>query len=180
MTSILFRFVRICSSLFKCTYVKNQNLFLNFLFCLFNVHQILNISKKKMIVIGNVFPILQTVKDLVRSLSKIHRFRTSFDSQHVKGSQTLVKSAWEHFYHIFHLSDGKWLKNILKTILTFLFHFWNIQKMLNIFKKRKIVIANVYPKLQNIKDHTLTSAVFKATRKTERSQERHLKTFSTF
>ena len=52
--------------------------------------------------------------------------------------------------------------------------------MLNIFKKRKIVIANVYPKLQNIKDHSLTSAVFKATRKTERSQERHLKTFSTF
>ena len=188
MTSNLFGFVRICSSLFKCNYVKNQNLFLNFLFCLCNVHQILNISKKKMIVIGNVFPILQTVKGLVRSVPKIHHFRTSFDSQHVKGSQTLVKSAREHFYQIFSslwwemilkicplmkyefsevfvntltvmtsilfgnakifcvLFKRNYLKN-KKVFLTFLFHFWNLQKMLNIFKKRKIVIANVYPKL---------------------------------
>ena len=36
---------------------------------------------------------LQTVNDLSRHLLKKHRFRTSFDSQHVKGSQTLVKSA---------------------------------------------------------------------------------------
>ena len=50
-------------------------------------------------VIANVFPKLQTVKDLVRPLKR--RFRTSFNSQHVKGSQRLVKSAWEHFYHIF-------------------------------------------------------------------------------
>ena len=45
-----------------------------------------------MIVIANVFRKLQTVKDLVRPLSKKSRFRTPFDSQHVKGSQTLVKS----------------------------------------------------------------------------------------
>ena len=61
----------------------------------------LNVFKKKMIVIANVFPQLQTVKNLVRPLFEKRRFRTSFDSQHVKGSQTLVKSAWEHFYHIF-------------------------------------------------------------------------------
>ena len=36
---------------------------------------------------------LQAVKELVRPLSEKHRFRTPFDSQHVKGSQTLVKSA---------------------------------------------------------------------------------------
>ena len=57
--------------------------------------------EKKKIVIANVFPKLQTVKDLVRPLSKNHRFRTSFKSQHVKGSQTLKKSAREHFYQIF-------------------------------------------------------------------------------
>ena len=43
------------------------------------------------------------------------------------------------------------LKN-KKFFLTFLFHFWNLQQMLNIFKTRKIFIANVYPRLQNIKD----------------------------
>ena len=36
---------------------------------------------------------LQAVKDLVRPLSEKHRFRTPFDSQHVKGFQTLVRSA---------------------------------------------------------------------------------------
>ena len=51
------------------------------------------LQKKKKIVRANVFPKLQTVKDLVRPLSKKRRFRTSFNSQHVRGSQTFVKSA---------------------------------------------------------------------------------------
>ena len=46
-----------------------------------------------MIVIATLFWKLETAKDLVRPLSKKHRFRTHFDSQHVKGSQTLVKGA---------------------------------------------------------------------------------------
>ena len=54
-----------------------------------------------MIVIANVFPKLQTVKKLVRTLSKELRFRTGFDSQHVKASQILAKSPWERFYHVF-------------------------------------------------------------------------------
>ena len=49
--------------------------------------------EKKMIVIAPLLRNLKTVKDLVRLLSKKHCFRTPFDSQHVKGSQTLVKSA---------------------------------------------------------------------------------------
>ena len=62
-------------------------------FCYFrNEHQILNILKKKMIVIATLLRKLQAVKDLVRPLSKKHRFRTPFDSQHVKRCQTLVKS----------------------------------------------------------------------------------------
>ena len=40
-------------------------------------------------------------------MSKKPRFRTSFRSQHVKGSQTLVKSVREHFYHIFLSLWGK-------------------------------------------------------------------------
>ena len=54
-----------------------------------------------MIVIATLLLKLQVVEDLVWPHSEKHCFRTSFDSQHVKGSQTLVKSAWEHFHHIF-------------------------------------------------------------------------------
>ena len=50
-------------------------------------------EKKKIIVIGTLLRKLQAVKDLVRPLSKKDRFRTPFDSQHLKGSQTLLKSA---------------------------------------------------------------------------------------
>ena len=45
-----------------------------------------------MIVIATLLWKLQAVKDLGRQLSKKDRFRTPFDSQHVKGSETLVKS----------------------------------------------------------------------------------------
>ena len=68
-------------------------------FC--NLHQILNIFKQKMIFLATFFRKLRPVKDLVRPLFKKHRFRNSFDNQHVKESQSLVKSASEHFHHIF-------------------------------------------------------------------------------
>ena len=91
MTSILFGIVRICVSLFKRNYLKNEKIFLNFLFLFLNLHQLLNIFKKQNIVIADVFPKLQTLRDLVRALYKKRRFRSSFDSQHVKESQTLLK-----------------------------------------------------------------------------------------
>ena len=46
-----------------------------------------------MVVIANVIPKLQNVKDLVRRLYKKSRFRTTFDSRNVKACPTLVKSA---------------------------------------------------------------------------------------
>ena len=107
MTSILFRIVRICSSLFKCKYLKNEKHFLHVLFHLWYLHQILKIFEKKMIMIANVFSQLLNVKDLLRPLSKNRCFRTSFDSQHVKWSQTLVKSAWQHSDHIFWSLSGR-------------------------------------------------------------------------
>ena len=112
MTSILFGIVRICSYLFKCNYVKNKTLFLKFLFRLWNLHQILNIFGKKMIVIANVFPKLQNVKDLVKPVSWKHRFRNSFDSQQVNGCQTLVKSAWKQFYQILWSLSGEMICKI--------------------------------------------------------------------
>ena len=101
MVSILLKVMRICNSQFKCTYLKNQNLFLNFLLYFWNLHQILIILKKNMIVIANVFPKLQTVKIFVRKLSEEHRFRTGLGSQHVKASQMLAKFPWERFYDVF-------------------------------------------------------------------------------
>ena len=50
---------------------------------------------------ANVFPKLTTVQGLVTPLTIQRRLKTSFDIQHVKPFQTLVKSAWEDFYHIF-------------------------------------------------------------------------------
>ena len=63
------------------------------MFLFWNLHEILKIFLKKIIVIANVFPKLQTFKDLVRPLSKKRRLRTSFENhQHPKESQALVKS----------------------------------------------------------------------------------------
>ena len=98
MRTIPLGILGICSSLFKCCYLKNGKRFGNFLFHLWNLHQILNILGKKMIVIVDVFWKLQTVKNLLKPLSRNHRFRTSFNSQRVP---TLAKSASGHFYHIF-------------------------------------------------------------------------------
>ena len=86
---------------FQMKLSQKQKTFSEFFFHFWNLHQILNIFLKKKIVTANSFLKLQTVKDLVRPLSKKRSFRTSFQSQHFKGSQTLVKSAWQHFYHIF-------------------------------------------------------------------------------
>ena len=54
-------------------------------------------SKKKKIVIANVFPKLATVQGFVTPLTIQLRLKTSFDSQHVKRFQILVKSSWEQF-----------------------------------------------------------------------------------
>ena len=126
ITSILFRIVRICRSLFKSSSLKNKKHFLGFLFHLWNLHQISNIFQQKKIVIANVFPKLATVQGLVTPLNIQRRLKTSFDSQHVKRYQTLVKSWWVHFYHIFSSLWGEriwkispWLKfEIIGFLLT--------------------------------------------------------------
>ena len=46
-----------------------------------------------MTLIAYAFPKLETGKDVVRQMSKKLRFRTLFNRQHCKRSQTLVKSA---------------------------------------------------------------------------------------
>ena len=98
MTSILFGIVRISRPQFKCNYLYIQKFFLFVFSHFWNLHQILNILKKKMIFIATLFRKLQTVKDLFRTLSKKHPLMTV---NMLNGSQTLAKRAWEHIYHIF-------------------------------------------------------------------------------
>ena len=112
ITSILLRIVRICCSLFKSSYFKNKKHFVGFLFHLWNLHHISNIFKKKKIVIANVYPKLATVQGWVTSLSIQRRLKTSFNSQHVKRFQTLVKPSWELFYHIFSPLRGEMIWKI--------------------------------------------------------------------
>ena len=93
--------MRICCSLFKSSYLKNEKDSISFLLHLWILHEILSIFKKKKIVIPNVYLKLATVQGLVTPLTIQRRLKTSFDSQHVKLFLTLVKSSWGDFYHIF-------------------------------------------------------------------------------
>ena len=217
-TSILFGIVRILRSLFKSSSLKNKKYFLGFLLHLWNRHQISNIFQKKKIVIANVFPKLATVQGLVTPLTIQRRLKTSFDSQHVKRYQTLVKSSWEHFDHIFSslwgeiiskispwfkfeiigflLTHGRSISSILfrivrilrslfkssylknkKHCLGFLFHWWNRHQISNILQKKKIVIANVFPKLATVQS-LLTPLIILRRLKTSFDTE-HVKRFQT-
>ena len=102
-----FRYVTCSDYEFKCNYPKSKKLFLNFLLHFWNLYQTLNIFKYKMTLIAYVLPKLQNANDLVRPMSKNPRFRTPFEIQHFKGSQSLVKSAWQHFHQI---SSSLWTK----------------------------------------------------------------------
>ena len=79
---------------------KTKNFFLILLFHFWNLYQILNILKKMMILKATLFRKLNTVKELVRPLFERDHLRNHFDNQHIKGSQTLVKSESEQFYQI--------------------------------------------------------------------------------
>ena len=176
---------------------KNQKLFLNFLSHFLNLQQIVNILKQTMIVIANVFEKLQTVKNLLRALSKKRRFRTRFESQHVKASQILAIYPWQHLYHVFssyslkliwkmsplvsgetlevflniltakgkypvkivRICNSQFKRNYLKNeklLLNFLFHIWNLLQILIILKEKMFVIANVFAKLETVKNFLRT------------------------
>ena len=69
---------------------ENQETFLNFLLHFWNVDKILNIHKKKMTLIVDVFCKLHTLKTVVRYMSKKSGFRGPFDKQKVNG----MKQCW--------------------------------------------------------------------------------------
>ena len=100
MTSILFLTKTIWRIQFGSNYLKNKKLFLNFFLRFRNLHEILNICRKKMTLIADLFAKLRTPKNLVRYLSKKSRFKGPFDRQHGKRVQTLLRSEPQHRYHI--------------------------------------------------------------------------------
>ena len=157
-----------------------------------NLHQILTLLNRRTITLANVFPKLQTLKNLVRPLSKKCCFRTRFDRKHVKASQILAKSPREYFLHVSSSSSRGliWkmsalvLSEILgvfvttltenakypvqdcdnlqlpiqmqlsqkrKTFSQFFVPLLELHQILNIFKNKIILIANVFPKLQTVK-----------------------------
>ena len=54
-----------------------------------------------MTLIADVFPKLQTPKNMVRSMPKKSLFRVSVEKQHGKGVQTLFTFEGQHLYHIY-------------------------------------------------------------------------------
>ena len=129
MTNILFMIVRICHFQFKCSYLKNEKPFLNLLLHFRNLHQILNVSKKRMIVIANVFPKLQKVKILVRHWLQVINI----------------------LFKIVRFSNSQFRCKYLKTeklLLDCFFHFRKLHQILYILKKKMIVIATAFPNLR--------------------------------
>ena len=67
-------------------------IFLHFL----NLDSILNIFKKKMILVAHVFLNLLTPKNVVREMSKKFSFRGPFDKKHGKRAKRLLKPEPQH------------------------------------------------------------------------------------
>ena len=61
----------------------------------------MNILKKKMTLIAEVFPKLRSPKNKVRSMSIKSRFKGSFKKQHGKCAQTLFKCQGQLLYNIY-------------------------------------------------------------------------------
>ena len=118
MTRIFFVTVRICDNEFKCNYLKTQDLLSNFC-CISEFYsQSFKYFEKKVTLIAGVIPKSQTVEAVVTQMSKKSRFRAPCDSQHVNGSQTHVKSSWQHCYHNF---SSLWAKVTWKMSLLVIF-----------------------------------------------------------
>ena len=66
MTSFICLTEKISSNEFRCNYLKNKKLFLNFFLRFKNLYQTLNISQNIMILIADVFAEVPGPKNMVR------------------------------------------------------------------------------------------------------------------
>ena len=97
---------------------KNPRSFIKFLLHLWILQSEFKYFIKKVTLIAGVIPKSQTVEAVVTQMSKKSRFRAPCDSQHVNGSQTHVKSSWQHCYHNF---SSVWAKVTWKMSLLVIF-----------------------------------------------------------
>ena len=79
---------------------QKQKAFFQFFLAFSKSQLISNIYKKKMTFIVEIFPILRTPKNVVRSMSKKSRFKEPFHRPHGNRVQTLLRSEPQHRYHI--------------------------------------------------------------------------------
>ena len=77
-----------------------QKIFSYFFFHLCNLHKIWNSFNKKISLKADFFLKLKAAKSTVSSMVKKRRVRILMDSQHVKRSERLRKSARRYFCHI--------------------------------------------------------------------------------
>ena len=61
----------------------------------------MNIFKKNINLLADVFPILRAPKNVIKQICKKFSLRGPFSKQHAKGDQTLLKSERHHLYHIY-------------------------------------------------------------------------------
>ena len=61
----------------------------------------MDIFKKKMTLIAEVFPKLRSPKNNIRSMSIKSRLKGTFKKQHGKCAKTLFQFAWQTLYHIY-------------------------------------------------------------------------------
>ena len=115
MTSIPATICRVFGNNFKRFYLKNRKLFLDFLFHFWNVHKLLNISKKTMSFPAYKLPKLLFPKEVATETSRRSCFRTPFGNQRVNGFQTPLKVVRHHYYLFFPWISGKlsWKKTAL-------------------------------------------------------------------
>ena len=114
--SILLLTEAICSNIFRCIYLTKEKLFLHFILHLRSLHSILNIFKKQMTLIADVFLNLRTPKNVVRVMSKKTRFSGLFDKLRGKPTETQLKSERQQLYHVywslwrqFRLKNSPWV-----------------------------------------------------------------------
>ena len=79
---------------------QKQETFSEFLFAISKSTLNLNIFRKKMSLIANIFPKLQTPQNVVRYMSKKSRFKGNFDKQHGKRTKTQLRSEGQYRYPI--------------------------------------------------------------------------------
>ena len=107
ITSIFLLVERKSRNHFKRYSLKNQKQFLIFLLHFWKVHEILDILQKSTSLMAQMVWILLTSKNVLPWISKRSCFRRPFESQIVRTSQTLLKSARNCFYPNFPLIEDK-------------------------------------------------------------------------